>query len=164
MSLKPVVTLLFLAMLLSACAGLPIPGTGATPEPEGPDSPVVSPPDTTGQEPAPAPWEPAPGDENMARGEAFVDSTDILVLESFPPQFVLQLSGSLPTPCHQLRVEVAEPDEQDRIQVEVYSVVDPEQICIQVLEPFEANVNLGSFPGGNYTVWVNGQQVGEIEA
>jgi hypothetical protein len=161
---KSVVTLLTLAILLSACSGLPIPGTDVTPEPEGPDSPVESPPDTTGEEPAQAPWGPAPGDENLARGEAFVDQTDILVLESFPLQFVLSLSGSLPTPCHQLRVEVSDPDDQDRIQVDVYSLVDPGQVCIQVLEPFEANINLGSFASGNYTVWVNGEQVGEIEA
>jgi len=162
MSRKSVVTLLFLAILLSACAGLPIPGTESTPEPEGPDTPVVSPPDTTGEELVPAPWEPAPGDENMSRGEVFMEEPQILILESFPPQFVMQLSGSLPTPCHQLRVEVSEPDEQNRIQVEVYSLVDPEQVCIQVLEPFEANVHLGSFASGAYTVWVNGEQVGEI--
>jgi hypothetical protein len=159
---RKVLTMLFFVFLLTACIGQPSPDTGATSEPEGPDTPVTSPPDSNGEEPGPAPWDPVPGDENLSRGEAFVDEPDILVLESFPLQFVLQLSGSLPTPCHQLRVEVSEPDDQDRIQVEVYSLVDPDEVCIQVIEPFEANINLGSFESGNYTVWVNGEQVGEI--
>jgi hypothetical protein len=156
--------LLLTGFLLSACAGLGIPETGATPEPGDPDSPVVSPTDPTGEEPVQAPWEPAAGDEALTRGEAFVEGTDILILESFPPQYLLQLSGSLPTPCHQLRVEVSEPDEENRILVEVYSLVDPDEVCIQVLEPFEANVPLGSFESGSYTVLVNGEQVGEIAA
>ena len=159
---KKAIAMFCFAFLLSACVGLPSPGTGDTPGMEGPDTPVISPPDGGGAEPSPAPWEPAPGDENLSRGEAFVEEMDILVLESFPPQFVLNLAGSLPTPCHQLRVEVSEPDEQDRIQVEVYSLIDPNEVCIQVLEPFEANINLGSFESGTYSVWVNGQQAGEI--
>jgi hypothetical protein len=162
MIFKNVVALLFFAIFLSACAVQSTAGTGSTPEPPGPDTPVTSPPDPTGEEPIPAPWEPKPGDESMSRGEAFVSETDMLVLESFPVQYVLQLSGSLPTPCHQLRVDVSEPDEQNRIQLEVYSLVDPNEVCIQVLEPFEANINLGSFSDGSYTIWVNGEQAGEI--
>lgn len=116
-----------------------------------------------GGERTPSPWEPQPGDENLARGEAFVDQAEIVILESFPPQFRLKLTGTLPTPCHQLRVVVSEPDEQERIDVEVYSVVDPDQVCIQVVEPFEANIPIGSFTSGEYTVLVNGKQVGEIK-
>jgi hypothetical protein len=56
------------------------------------------------------------------------------------------------------------PDDQNQIQVEVYSVIDPEQMCIQVLEPLEANIGLGSFPSGHYTVFVNGEQVGEFDS
>jgi hypothetical protein len=151
---------LLVSILLSACAGLQSPGSDGT---LGPDSPVVSTPGPAGEEPSPAPWEPAPGDVNMVRGEVFIEEQDILTLESFPPQFVLRLSGSLPTPCHQLRVAASAPDEQDRIQVEVYSLAKPDEVCIQVLEPFEANVPLGSYASGTYTVWVNGEQVGEIQ-
>jgi hypothetical protein len=93
----------------------------------------------------------------------FIDSQDILVMESFPPQYKLSLSGSLPTPCHQLRVKVSEPDAQNRIVVEAYSLVDPEEVCIQVLEPFEANVPLGSFASGEYTVLLNNQEIGQLK-
>jgi hypothetical protein len=46
--------------------------------------------------------------------------------------------------------------------VNVYSLVDPAEICIQVLEKFESNIPLGSYSSGNYTVLVNGEPVGEI--
>jgi hypothetical protein len=32
-----------------------------------------------------------------------------------------------------------------------------------LLTPQEMNISLGSFPAGHYTVWVNGQQVGEFD-
>ncbi|HJW91227.1 MAG TPA: hypothetical protein VJ436_11360 [Anaerolineales bacterium] len=145
---------LLAALVMAACAGAVQPGS--------PDEPVGSPPDQGGAQPTTAPWEPAAGDEDMSRGEVFVDTQDILVLESFPPQFVLALAGSLPTPCNQLRVRVSDPDAQNRILVEVYSLVDPGQACIQVLEPFEANVPLGSFASGEFTVLINGQEIGQI--
>jgi len=108
-------------------------------------------------------YAPAKGDESLRRGEVFIDSADILTLESFPPQFRLQVSGSLPTPCHQLRAVVNEPDEQKQIQVEIYSLVDPNTVCMQVLEAFEASIPVGSnLEGGSYTVFVNGEPVREI--
>ena len=168
--------ILFISFILAACAGAasqatqpwPSPTTPAdTPLPAGspsPDDTAVSPPYPAGDEsPLPA-WYPAPGDENLKRGEAFIDSADILTLESFPLQFMLHLEGSLPTPCHQLRVEVGEPDAQNRIDVEVYSVSDPDEVCIQVLQSFEENIPLGSFPSGTYAVYVNGEKVGEFTA
>lgn len=114
--------------------------------------------------PIPQPYSPQPGDVTLSRSEVYLDSTDLLVLESYPVQIMLNLKGSLPTPCHQLRVMANPPDEQNRVQVEVYSVADPARICAQVLEPLDANINLGSFPSGHYTVWVNGEMVGEFNA
>lgn len=108
------------------------------------------------------PLVPLPGDENMQRGNVFIDEVEILVLESFPPQFNLIVRGNLPTPCHQLRWEAQEPDAQNRIEVEVYSLVNPDEMCIQVLQSFEEVISLGSFPDGKYTIWVNGQQSGEV--
>jgi hypothetical protein len=99
----------------------------------------------------------------LQRGEAFIEAAEILILESFPPQFRLQVIGALPTPCHSLRAVVEEPDEQNEIHVEIYSLVDPEVVCAQVLEPFEASIPLGrDLQGASYTVFINGQQVGEI--
>ena len=147
------------SVILAACAG---PAQVEEPTAGSPDNPVTSPANPEPGDPSAAPWEPRPGDEKLDRGEAFVQASDILVLESFPPQYVLNLEGALPTPCHELRVDVSEPDADNRILVEVYSVVDPEQVCIQILEPFTANVPLGSFPDGSYTLWLNGEQISEF--
>lgn len=100
----------------------------------------------------------------MDRGQVFVDETQLLVMESFPPQYLLQVSGSLPTPCHSVRASISEPDAQNQINVEVFSLVDPNLTCVQVLEPFQTGINLGSLPQGSYTVLLNGEQVAEIEA
>ena len=105
-----------------------------------------------------------PAGANLNRASVFIDSTQLLLLESYPPQINLIISGNLPTPCHQLRVAISDPDELNRINVEVYSVVDAEAICIQVLEPFEETVSLGSFPSGSYQVFVNGEEIGEFDS
>lgn len=165
MFLKTMIGLILMAMGVAACAGPPITpdnGVETPPATVSPDDPVVAPPYPDPDDPSLAPWEPQPGDEELERGEIIIESTEILILESFPPQFVLSVTGALPTPCHQLRVEVAPPDEGDRILVEMYSLVDPEEICIQVVEPFEVSIHLGSYATGKYAVILNGEQVGEI--
>lgn len=147
-------TTLVLLLALSACASTPD-------TPDSDDSPASS--DST-----PAPkmndHNPKPEDKNLTRSNAYLDSTDLLTLESFPLQFMLSISGNLPTPCHQLRVAVNAPDSENRIDVDVYSVTDPETMCAEVLQPFEVNVPLGSFPEGTYTLWVNGKMIAEFQA
>lgn len=162
------------AILLSACGGAatlaepsqlpPIIATAS------PDTPVSSEPTATGlvsSEPPPAqavesPFAPRSGDEELKRGPAFIDSNELLQLESFPVQIVLSLKGSLPSPCHELRVKVSGPDSQNQIQLDVYSLIDPYTVCAAVLQPFEASIPLGSFPSGKHTVWVNGAMIGEF--
>lgn len=154
-------TFLILVMLaLAACTAAPAP---ATPPP---DTAVTSPPaeEIPTSEPQLNPLFPQPGDEQLTRGEAFVNESGLLIRESFPPQVALSISGDLPTPCHQLRVAIDVPDSDNRINITVYSVVDPEMACIQVLEPFEEMVDLGSFPSGHYSVWVNGEAAGEFDS
>lgn len=97
------------------------------------------------------------------RGGVFLDSLEVIQRESYPVQLALVLQGNLPTPCHEFRADVAEPDEQGRIVVDVYSRFDPEEVCIQVLQPFQETVELGSHAGGTFTVWVNGEMVGEVD-
>jgi hypothetical protein len=111
---------------------------------------------------SPALWDPEIDDESLIRGEAFVNESQIIVQENAPHQHLLRLSGALPTPCHQLRVLLPEPDELARIWVEVYSLSDPAEICIQVLEPFEASIPLGEFSPREYEVLVNGDLIGSI--
>jgi inhibitor of cysteine peptidase len=108
------------------------------------------------------PLEPLPNEASMSRGEVTISSQELLIMESYPLQVALLIEGTLPTPCHMLRVEVSEPDDENRIMVEAYSLVDPTVICAQVLQEFDENIPLGSYPDGTYTVLLNGEEVGEF--
>lgn len=152
--------------------GIPIDqsGAGAYPMPSlktpGTDAEPVSPYPLPGGPMPVSGYEPAAEDRNLSRGEAFIDleDSDLILMESYPLQVNLILRGDLPTSCHRLRVVVAPPDAERRIQVEVYSVVDPQLICTQALQPFEATIPLGSFSGAKYSVYVNGALLGEFDS
>ena len=105
------------------------------------------------------------GDVNLLRGNVYLESAELLTLESFPPQYGLALTGNLPDPCHHLRVQVAAPDASNRIFLDVYSVADPDAMCVQMLQPFDASVPLSTsgLSAGHYTVWVNGEKIGEFD-
>jgi len=150
--------LLFLA--LAACAGLSEPV--ATEPTFDPSEPVSSDGQPVGEAPF-SPLDPIPGEETMRRGEVVIGKSEVLVMESYPLQVMLSIQGTLSTPCHHLRAKVEKPDIENRIQVELYSLVDPNEICVQILEDFETNLPLGSYPDGSYTIWLNGIQVGEFK-
>ncbi len=149
-----------LILLLGACAP-----RVTSPSPDGtspPEAPVQSDdfaPKGEAQQPQ---WLPKMGDELLSKDTVYLDEVSLLVMESFPPQYSLFLKGSLPTPCHKLRVHVTEPDEEGRVQVEVYALTRPDAICIQVLEPFEVTVPLPEPSSTALKVWVNGEYIGEI--
>ncbi|HEY3476200.1 MAG TPA: hypothetical protein VGK56_16415, partial [Anaerolineales bacterium] len=104
------------------------------------------------------------GDKDLIRGNVYLNNASVVIRESFPPQISLLISGDLPTPCNQLRAEVSAPDQENKITVDLYSVSDPDRMCVQVLEPFEESIDLGTYPSGHYTVWVNGEMIGEFDA
>ena len=111
-------------------------------------------------------YAPAADDKNMDRGNASVeiDSSSVVLLESNPMQVKLHLKGSLPNPCYHLRVNPSQPDEQKHIQVEVYSVAKPGEKCTDVLQGFDAEIPLGSFSAGHYSIYINGELLGEFDA
>ena len=140
-----------------------ISGNETYPEPQPGDQPVSS------HNPYLAPpsgFEPQADDNVLARGKAFVEIADsnLRIMESYPIQVSVQLKGNLPTPCNQLRVIVNQPDPQNRINLEVYSVVEKGKICTDVLEPFTVAIPIGSFTDGSYSVWVNGEKLDEFDA
>jgi hypothetical protein len=98
----------------------------------------------------------------MVRSEVYIDTQEILTLESFPPRFQLHVIGSLPTQCHKLRSVVYEPDEQNQIHVQIFSWVDPDVACARVPQALDASIPLGSYASGSYRVFVNGAEVGQI--
>ena len=157
------ITLLLFMLLVASCA--PASEAPVTSSTLPPDTAVTSPPGGTmpTNEAPTNPLEPKPGDENLTRGNVFIEEYGLIVRESFPPQVSLAFSGDLPTPCHELRAVVGEPDADNKIIADVYSVVDPDMICTQVLKPFQANMDLGTFATGHYTVWINGEMAGEFD-
>ncbi len=165
--MKRTLTLLLLFTLtLSACAPA-ADQTGSSPtEPvTDPNAPVDSGLDPAGSTmPSNENFAPMPSDEGMTRGEAYLDDVELLTLESYPPQFTLNIKGNLPTPCYQLRIAVSEPDAENKVNVEIYSIADPDQTCTQVLAPFEVNYSLGTFPTGTYSLWVNGEKVADFQS
>jgi hypothetical protein len=160
----------FTGALLSACGSqatnpvaqttLPVPQrTGQQTETHPVDT---LPPMTNPPLPTQGPYSPQPGDSSLLRQEVFLDSTSLRNLNSDPATFVLDLRGNLPSPCNKLRAVVPEPNVQNQIMVDLYSLVNPGEVCIAIIQPFDTSVVLGKFPLGQYTVWVNGQQVGEF--
>jgi hypothetical protein len=101
---------------------------------------------------------------NAQRSIVYLEEAQILILESYPVQVKLSLGGELPTPCHQLQVEFADPDAEFNIYVDVYSLVDPEVMCAQVLESFAQSftIPMQGKEDGQYRVYVNGELVGEF--
>lgn len=155
--MKYLIFLFLFTFLVVSCATAP-----AT---EPPDTVVTSPPEgpMPANQPSVNPLAPKPGDENLMRGEIFLQEASLIIRESFPPQVSLTFRGDLPTPCHELRAVVNSPDGENKIIVEAYSVVDPDMLCAQVLQSFEESIDLGNFPSGHYTVWINGEMAGEFD-
>ena len=97
-----------------------------------------------------------PTDPGAVRGPVYINSVDLLMLESWPVQVRASIEGSLPTPCHRLAWDLSGPDAQGRITLDIYSTADPDGTCIQVLEPFEQVIDAGSYTSGSFVLVVNG--------
>ncbi|MEJ2759363.1 MAG: hypothetical protein P8046_12860, partial [Anaerolineales bacterium] len=75
--------------------------TDGLPDVEMPEGPIVN-------LPGEIPYqnqEREPGQGKLTKGKAFVNSADLLIMESYPVQISLALSGELPTPCNKLTVD-----------------------------------------------------------
>lgn len=143
---KLLLPMTLIAVCLAACAA------SATPEPQ---------PEENGPPVRPTLNLP---DAPESQGPLFVDRSELLIMESFPIQLSLVVSGNLPTPCHTLHYEVAEPDAENRIQVTLWSEADPAVMCTQILQPFEEGIRIPmqGAADGSYTLWLNGALVGEF--
>lgn len=95
------------------------------------------------------------------RGPVYVDSTDILYLESFPVQVQLAVTGSLPTPCDRLAWDVQQ--DSDGIAVSLWSESDADAFCASVLAPFEVSIPLGAFETADLALTLNGDDIGRVQ-
>ena len=112
------------------------------------------------------PYAPQPNDSNLMADAIKIDSASVALAESQPPQVKVDFAYFQPTPCHELRVEVSGPDTQNRIDIKAYAVAEKDKACtlMALSTPLQASLDLGSFPKGHYTVFLNDQQIGEFDS
>jgi hypothetical protein len=133
------VLLLLLALILASCLGIRLPSG-------------VVPPD--GSAPTPAPDD---GDSGATgtRSYMVIESVEGLVLQTYPAQIVLQVSGYQPDGC-EFPVVVDQRREGKKVFVEISRVLPPETVCPMVIVPYQASIRLdGGFESGSYTLHVN---------
>jgi len=152
--MKEIILTIIIGLLIISISGCSLIPGGTQPTP----TPVPSNPSSG--------YEPQPGDANLTRDQVFLEleNSQVLVMESYPIQVSVLLNGSLSDPCHQLRVVVTPANSRNRIDLDVYSVYDKNTSCITVIQPFSATIPLGSFSSGKYSVYVNGELLGEFDA
>jgi len=94
---------------------------------------------------------------------AIVDNTSMIERFDLDPFRVqLNVSGSVPSVCNELRIDVAPPNANYQIFIEVYSLISKNINCDNVFQQFEANLLLGVYSDGRYTVWVNDRYAGDF--
>jgi hypothetical protein len=173
--MKKLILTLCMMFALSGCAAT-ISGTtdrqpGLTPESTRPTNPGVTKATVQFEEtvmtstPIPsATAKPNSGGKKPGTGAVFLESSQLLQQETFPPRIFLRISGDLPTPCHVLKFLVNPPDAENQIQVQIWSESNPKGMCAQMLQPFEESIPLEmeGLASGRYSVGLNGKRIGEI--
>ncbi|MHA2428070.1 MAG: hypothetical protein ACXADB_08620, partial [Candidatus Hermodarchaeia archaeon] len=102
--------------------------------------------------------------KDQVRAPAYLGEMQIFIMESYPVQISLYIQGELPTPCHTFSYSITDPNEKLEIHVDAFSLVEDEAVCVQMVQPFEENIPIpmAGQADGNYSVWVNGEKVGEF--
>ncbi len=95
--------------------------------------------------------------EGVLRGLAPVDAIDVLILESFPVQVHVRVTGNLPDGCTTLG-EITQERQGTAFSVEVGTMRPAGAMCTEALVPFQTTVALDvlGLKAGTYTVTVNG--------
>ena len=101
----------------------------------------------------------SPPAEKIDQDPVKIKSATLLVLESYPMRVSLALRGELPSACHALVWEVAGPNDKNIIEITTYAESEGEKFCIQILEPFEVQIPLGSFTELGFRVRLNGEDL-----
>jgi len=140
-------------LLLNACQvsldgiGAPVPTNTpvSLPEPIPGDLPVSS--ETPSVPPKPGGW-------NSFQQQAIVDQIQINVMESFPLQVSVTVTGNLPDGCTTLEEIQALQVDEHTFEIRVFTNRMIDALCTQALVPFEENVQLDVYklPAGTYTV------------
>jgi hypothetical protein len=79
-----------------------------------------------------------------------------------PPHPTLVAQGMLKSSCQQLRIIILPPDEDENILVAASAGIGLATDCTEGDYSVEKEVEIGPYPPGTYTVWLNGENLGEI--
>ncbi|MBA2483810.1 MAG: hypothetical protein H0V39_05205 [Nitrosomonas sp.] len=88
-----------------------------------------------------------------------VDSVQTTILESFPVQVNITVSGNKSVPCVELLPPAISRQDNLFIVVLAETQLGPAESCIAIIDPFETTFSLDvlELPAGTYTVRINGQ-------
>jgi hypothetical protein len=142
------------------------PGRSATATPTaGGDSTVTS--DGPGDETPPANGggsggeTPVPPDRRLDL--APIDELDLIIRESFPPQYAVRIVSGLPSGCALFHAAVLEPRQANTFTIRVQNTLpaDANVACTAIYGMHESIVELGSdlTPGADYVVRVNDKEL-----
>ncbi|HYF64684.1 MAG TPA: hypothetical protein VD886_17800 [Herpetosiphonaceae bacterium] len=142
--MRKIATFLLAAALLAGC------GTAET-------SPTATP--ATGGQPTAAPAASPTPAVDMAKFDLKpmpIDSVEVQIRESQPPQVAVMVSGTLSDKCTFFH-EATQVRNGNTIEVTVTTMREKDAMCAQMIEFSTQTIALeGDFPPGDYTVLVNG--------
>jgi len=110
-----------------------------------------------------SPLDPISGEAEMIAGPVMIKESELVLMESYPVQVLLRVTGDLPTPCHMPRATLTRDDGSGQIDIELYSLTEEDLMCIQVIQSFETIIPLGEYTSGEYRVYMNGELVEEFK-
>ena len=98
---------------------------------------------------------PPPTPEPWMRSYATIESVDVLVLESYPMQLHLHVTGTYAEGCVGELI-IDQWRERNRVVVEMYQLTNPQIMCPAILRTFDMIIPLeGGFESGWYVIHVN---------
>lgn len=94
----------------------------------------------------------------QSRNLVTVNSVQVLILESFPVQVIVAVSGSKSVPCVELETPAVSRKGNLFTVVLAETQLGPAETCIAMIDPFETSVALDvlGLAAGTYTINVNG--------
>ncbi len=107
------------------------------------------------------PYAPKPEDASLIQAGIILTSLD-LSETSQAGRTKLNILGSMPSVCNELRIKVNPPNQAYEIRIEMYSIANPGVNCDNVFQQFETSILLGEYSAGVYSIWVNSSFVGDI--
>jgi hypothetical protein len=140
-----------------------LPPSAVPTSPPATQGPVQRPDQPVSATPGAPPPSPTPTELPLDRHPepAPIDGLEMLILESFPPQYMLNVKAGLPSGCAQPLSHRIVGRQGNVIQVEVLNSLPDNAICTAIYGMYELNINLGSdfTSGQTYIVRVNNEEL-----